>query len=34
MQGPIERRYGLAPAILVNGAAFGLLHFPNHPAPC
>jgi membrane protease YdiL (CAAX protease family) len=31
MQGPIERRYGLATAILVNGAAFGLLHFPNHP---
>jgi membrane protease YdiL (CAAX protease family) len=31
MQGPIEKRYGLAPAILVNGAAFGLLHFPNHP---
>ena len=31
MQGPIERRYGLLPAILVNGAAFGLLHFPNHP---
>ena len=32
MQGPIERRYGLLPAILVNGTAFGLLHFPNHPA--
>jgi membrane protease YdiL (CAAX protease family) len=32
MQGPIERRYGLAIAILVNGTAFGLLHFPNHPA--
>jgi hypothetical protein len=31
MQGPIERRYGLVPAILVNGIAFGLLHFPNHP---
>jgi membrane protease YdiL (CAAX protease family) len=31
MQGPIERRYGLASAILVNGSAFGLLHFPNHP---
>ena len=31
MQGPIERRYGLLPAILVNGIAFGLLHFPNHP---
>ena len=32
MQGPIERRYGVALAILVNGTAFGLLHFPNHPA--
>jgi membrane protease YdiL (CAAX protease family) len=32
MQGPIERRYGLALAILVNGTAFGLLHFRNHPA--
>ena len=31
MQGPIERRYGLAVAILVNGTMFGLLHFPNHP---
>jgi membrane protease YdiL (CAAX protease family) len=31
MQGSIERRYGLATAILVNGALFGLLHFPNHP---
>jgi hypothetical protein len=31
MQGPIERRYRLLPAILVNGIAFGLLHFPNHP---
>jgi len=31
MQGPIERRYGLAIAVMVNGAAFGLLHFPNHP---
>jgi membrane protease YdiL (CAAX protease family) len=31
MQGPIERRYGLLAAILVNGTAFGLLHFPNHP---
>jgi CAAX protease family protein len=30
MQGPIERRYGLATAILVNGVMFGLLHFPNH----
>ena len=27
MQGPIERRYGLALAILVNGTVFGLLHF-------
>jgi uncharacterized protein len=32
MQGPIERRYGLALAVLVNGLMFGLLHFPNHPA--
>jgi membrane protease YdiL (CAAX protease family) len=32
MQGPIERRYGLAAGILVNGVMFGLLHFPNHPA--
>ena len=32
MQGPIERRYGLAAAILVNGTLFGLLHFPSHPA--
>jgi len=32
MQGPIEKQYGLALAILVNGMAFGLLHFPNHPA--
>jgi membrane protease YdiL (CAAX protease family) len=31
MQGPIERRYGLLAAILVNGTAFGLLHFPSHP---
>jgi uncharacterized protein len=31
MQGPIERRYGLALGILVNGAMFGLLHLPNHP---
>jgi uncharacterized protein len=31
MQGPIERRYGLAVAILVNGTLFGLLHFPTHP---
>jgi membrane protease YdiL (CAAX protease family) len=32
MQGPIERRYGVVIAILINGTAFGLLHFPNHPA--
>jgi len=31
MQGRIEQRYGLPTAILVNGALFGLLHFPNHP---
>jgi membrane protease YdiL (CAAX protease family) len=31
MQTPIERRFGLGAAILVNGAVFGLLHFPNHP---
>jgi membrane protease YdiL (CAAX protease family) len=31
MQGPIERRYGLALGILVNGVMFGILHFPNHP---
>jgi uncharacterized protein len=31
MQGPIERRHGLAAGILVNGTMFGLLHFPNHP---
>lgn len=29
MQGPIERHYGLATAILVNGVMFGLMHFPN-----
>jgi membrane protease YdiL (CAAX protease family) len=32
MQGPIERRYGLALAVLVNGLLFGLLHFPTHPS--
>jgi membrane protease YdiL (CAAX protease family) len=32
MQSPVERRYGLALAILVNGLLFGLLHFPTHPA--
>jgi len=31
MQGPIEREYGLAVAILVNGTVFGLLHFSSHP---
>lgn len=31
MQSPIERRYGAAVAILVNGLLFGLLHFGNHP---
>jgi membrane protease YdiL (CAAX protease family) len=32
MQSPIERRYGLGLAVLVNGTLFGLLHFPSHPA--
>ena len=32
MQGPIERRYGLCLAVLVNGTVFGLLHFPTHPS--
>jgi hypothetical protein len=32
MQSPVERRYGLAVAVLVNGTLFGLLHFPTHPA--
>jgi hypothetical protein len=31
MQSPIERQYGIAVAILVNGTMFGLLHFPTHP---
>jgi uncharacterized protein len=31
MQTPIEERYGLPLAMLVNGTMFGLLHFPNHP---
>ena len=31
MQTPIEQRYGVLVAILVNGTMFGLLHFPNHP---
>ena len=32
MQSMIERRNGLAVAILANGTLFGLLHFGNHPA--
>ena len=32
IQSPIERRYGLAVAVLVSGTAFGVLHFGNHPA--
>jgi membrane protease YdiL (CAAX protease family) len=31
MQTPIERRFGLIAAILINGSVFGLLHFANHP---
>ena len=31
MQTPIERRFGLPAAILINGSVFGLLHFANHP---
>ncbi len=31
MQSMIERRYGVAVAILANGTLFGLLHFGNHP---
>ena len=31
MQTPIERRFGLAVAIVINGTVFGLLHFANHP---
>jgi membrane protease YdiL (CAAX protease family) len=31
MQGPVERRYGLIAAIVVNGVMFGVLHFRNHP---
>jgi membrane protease YdiL (CAAX protease family) len=31
MQTPIERRHGLAIAILVNGALFGLVHYTHHP---
>jgi membrane protease YdiL (CAAX protease family) len=30
MQGALERRYGLAPAIVVTGTVFGLIHF-SHP---
>jgi len=32
MQGPIERRYGVAVALLVSGTAFGLAHFTHHAA--
>jgi len=32
MQSPIERRYGVVVAILINGTFFGLLHFGNHPS--
>ena len=32
MQSMIERHYGVAIAILINGIFFGLLHFGNHPA--
>jgi membrane protease YdiL (CAAX protease family) len=32
LQGPIERRHGLAPALLVTGAVFGLAHASHHPA--
>lgn len=32
MQGPIERRYGLAPAILITGTAFALAHLDFTPA--
>ncbi len=31
MQSIIGRRYGVAVAIVISGALFGLLHFPNHP---
>ena len=31
MQTPLEQRFGLAVAIVINGAVFGLLHFANHP---
>ena len=32
MQGPIERRHGVAVALLVSGTVFGLGHFTHHPA--
>jgi membrane protease YdiL (CAAX protease family) len=32
MQGAIERRYGVAVALLVSGTAFGLAHFTHHAA--
>ena len=32
MQGPIERRFGPATAILLPGALFGLAHFTHHPS--
>jgi membrane protease YdiL (CAAX protease family) len=31
MQSMVERRHGIAIAILAHGTLFGLLHFPNHP---
>ena len=32
VQTPIERRHGLALAILANGALFGFAHYSHHPA--
>jgi membrane protease YdiL (CAAX protease family) len=32
MQSMIERRHGVAVAILASGTVFGLLHFGNHPS--
>jgi membrane protease YdiL (CAAX protease family) len=32
MQSMVERRFGVAVAVLANGTLFGLLHFGNHPA--
>jgi membrane protease YdiL (CAAX protease family) len=32
MQGPIERQYGPAVAILANGIVFGFAHYNHHPA--